>query len=486
MLSHLLKKVLAHPLVGRATYDIAIAFFFVAIVSLFYLSGFLPGNVDLGLVLAPLLLVLSLFACGLYTTLKVSRVSVKIAVVGAALAVTVATMILFSFQSLPMLLWAAFAFLPLILPRIFLNLKRGAQTSSLISRTVGAKGPVLVVGGAGYIGTHVVEQLLKAGQSVRVLDSLIYGQVALKDFIGNPRFELVDGDATNIVKLNTAMNGVSAVVHLAGLVGDPACSVDEDFTRHTNIIATRMVREVAKSFGVPRLIFASSCSVYGVSDVPVNETSELSPVSLYARTKIDSENELLLAQTDDFVVTILRFATVFGFSRRPRFDLVVNLFTAQAWVDGVITLAGPSQWRPFVHVRDLARAVVATLKADQSKVQGQIFNVGDDRLNMTIGALAELVKNKVSQSRDVKIVENKDFKDFRNYAVSFKKIQSTLGFKAETTVEMGIEELAEEFRKGTLTAYKEKSFSNVEMTKVALEGFNDPAVRAGLYSPMSN
>src|SRR5216117_663304 len=216
-------------------------------------------------------------------------------------------------------------------------------------------GPVLVVGGGGYIGTHVVEQLLAEGWRVRVLDRLLFGKAPLQDFFGNPRFELVEGDATDILKLIEAMQGASAVVHLAGLVGDPACAVDESFTRHANVFATRLIKKAAQSLGVRRFVFASSCSVYGINPAEVSETSEVNPVSLYARTKVESERELLLDANEDFCVTTLRFATVFGHSRRPRFDLVANLFTAQAVNDGRITLMGPGQWRPFVHVRDLAR-----------------------------------------------------------------------------------------------------------------------------------
>ena len=149
-------------------------------------------------------------------------------------------------------------------------------------------------GGGGYIGTHVVEQLLAEGWRVRVLDRLLFGKAPLQDFLANPRFELVEGDATDILKLIEAMHGASAVVHLAGLVGDPACAVDESFTRHANVFATRLIKKAVPLLGVRRLVFASSCSVYGINSAEVNETSEVNPVSLYARTKVESERELLL------------------------------------------------------------------------------------------------------------------------------------------------------------------------------------------------
>src|SRR5438445_9007559 len=331
-------------------------------------------------------------------------------------------------------------------------------------------GPVLVVGGGGYIGTHVVEQLLAQGRRVRVLDPLMFGWEPVQDFLANPRFELVEGDATDVVKLIEAMHGASAVVHLAGLVGDPACGVDESFTRHANVFATHLIKKAVPLLGVRRLVFASSCSVYGINSAEVNETSEVNPVSLYARTKVESERELLLGPDGDCCVTVLRFATVFGHSRRPRFDLVANLFTAQAVNDGRITLMGPSQWRPFVHVRDLARAAVAVLDADPERMRGQIFNVGDRRLNMTIGQLARLVQESVSHTRRVEVVEMPS-KDLRNYAVSFEKIRRELGFEAETLMEAGIEEIVAEFTKGTYGHYRDAVYSNLAMTKRVLPDF---------------
>src|SRR5438309_10921294 len=341
-------------------------------------------------------------------------------------------------------------------------------------------GPVLVVGGAGYIGTHVVEQLLAQGQRVRVLDQLMFGREPIQRFLTDPRFELVEGDATDIIKLIEGVHGASAVVHLAGLVGDPACAVDERFTRHANLFATRRIKKAALLLGVRRLVFASSCSVYGINSAEVDETSEVNPVSLYARTKVEGERELRCPD-EECCVTILRFATVFGHSRRPRFDLVANLFTAQAVNDGRITLMGPSQWRPFVHVRDLARAIVAVLEADPERMRGQVFNVGDRRLNMTIGQLARLVQESVSRVRRVEVVEMPS-KDLRNYAVSFQKIRRELGFEAETLIEAGIEEIVAEFKKGIYGHYKDPVYSNLAMTKRALPDFRRGT--AHLYEPV--
>lgn len=439
------------------------------------------------LLLSPVLLLLANWLLGIYTHQKTASGGKKALRLSLAIAAATAAMLALSpGQLLPVLLWPVLVWSPLCLPRLFLNLNKRVSTD-FIGSAIRGRGPVLVVGGAGYIGTHVIEQLLGADFSVRVLDRLLYGRDPLSDFLANPRFELVDGDATDIVKLVEAMSGASAVIHLAGLVGDPACAVDESFTRHTNVITTRMVKEVATSMGVSRFIFASSCSVYGSTDKEVNETSDLNPVSLYARTKIDSERELLLSQSDTFLPTILRFATVFGHSRRPRFDLVANLFTAQAMTDGKITLKGEHQWRPFIHVRDLARAVVAVLKASPEKTTGQIFNVGDERLNMTLGELANTVQATVAPHVEhaVEVLNQPDISDRRNYAVSFKKIQRVLGYRAATLMRDGIEEMVQAFQRGAYGNYRAPAYSNLEMTKQASVDFHDPQQSARLYGPLA-
>jgi nucleoside-diphosphate-sugar epimerase len=193
---------------------------------------------------------------------------------------------------------------------------------------------------------------------------------------------------------------------------------------------------------------------------------------------------LLASLRDEFFVTILRFATVFGHSRRPRFDLVGNLFTAQAMVDGLITVIGPDQWRPFIHVRDLARAIVLVLGAKPAMVQSQIFNVGDKRLNLTILQLAEKVQSRCSRYRPVSLSVTDNPQDRRNYAVSFQKIHSMLGYEATTLIEPGIEEMALAFQNGTYRNYREQIYSNVAMTAQALNQFHDPIQTARLYAPL--
>jgi nucleoside-diphosphate-sugar epimerase len=213
----------------------------------------------------------------------------------------------------------------------------------------------------------------------------------------------------------------------------------------------------------------------------MREDDELHPVSLYAQTKIDSERELLFSVRDDFFVTILRFATVFGHSRRPRFDLVANLFAAQAMMNGTITVIGPDQWRPFIHARDLARAIVIALEARPEVVQSQIYNVGDDRLNMTIGQLGEVVRRTVGVYREVQMNVQGDDQDLRNYRVSFDKIRSQLGFTAEITIEDGVREVVDQLRAGKYGDFRNPVYSNVETTRSALQDFIDSD---DLYAPL--
>lgn len=335
--------------------------------------------------------------------------------------------------------------------------------------------PVLVVGGGGYIGTHLVEILLNSNYRVRVFDKFVFGRGVLGDLENHPDLEVIEGDVSNIYLLTLALRDAQAVIHLAGLVGDPASSIDNNLTQHFNIVSTRILLESVKALRIPRFIFASSCSVYGASDEKVNESSQLNPVSLYAESKIDSENEILRSAGEHFHPTILRFATVFGHSRRPRFDLVTNLFTAQAFNNGKITVMGSQQWRPLIHVSDIAESIVRVLDAPVEKVNRQIFNVGDDDLNITIGELAKLVARVVDRDKTgskVEITVDDDIDDTRNYRVSFEKIQETLGFRAKIGMEDGIREMAAALEDGVYeNPYYHGLYSNVQMTKLIKDEF---------------
>jgi nucleoside-diphosphate-sugar epimerase len=317
------------------------------------------------------------------------------------------------------------------------------------------------VGGAGYIGSLLVERLLDKGHRVRILDCLLYGDEPLRPFKNHPDFEMIIGDCRNIQDMVKAVRGVESIVHLAAIVGDPACNQDHDTALETNYAATRMLIEIAKGHGVSRFLFASSCSVYGATDVEMDENAAVQPISLYGQTKIDSERALLEAKSDTFHPTILRYATVFGLGYRPRFDLVVNLLTAKARQEGLITIYNGQQWRPFIHVRDLVEATVGVLEAPVRLVRGEIFNVGDTRLNHTLTEVADVIRDAFPNVR----VEHVDNSDRRNYRVNFDKLLNRIGFRARYSLRDGVEEIRKAFDERLITDYTDLRYSNQRYLK---------------------
>lgn len=322
---------------------------------------------------------------------------------------------------------------------------------------------VLVVGGAGYLGSELVPMLLERGYGVRVIDSLLFGVQSLKSVINHPKFELLRGDVRDIQMVVHATKGVDAVIDLAAIVGDPACAENPQLAAETNRAATRMLVDVCRGHGTQRFLFASTCSVYGASELLMDEHSQVAPISLYAQTKLDSESILLGARTSEFHPTILRLATLFGASKRLRFDLVVNLLTMRAICLGKITIFNGEQWRPFMHVRDAARALLTCLETSNiDVVSGEIFNAGSSTLNHRLSEIAELI-SKVVPTVSVEHVDNDDR---RNYRVSFEKIHRRLKFECEQSLEQGIKELAEIVRNSPVENFSADVFNNRAMVKV--------------------
>lgn len=324
-------------------------------------------------------------------------------------------------------------------------------------------GAVLVVGGAGYIGSILVRNLLDTGRRVRILDNLVYGDGAIAGLKGRPGLELLAGDCRNIQNVVSAVKGMDAIIHLAAIVGDSACEQDRQTALEINYAATRMLIEVAKGNGVSRFIFASSCSVYGATDLLADEECPVHPISLYGHTKVDSEAALLNARSAAFHPTILRLATVFGDSYRPRFDLVVNLLVAKAFMERAIVICNAGQWRPFIHVRDAARGICAVLNAPLPLVSGQIFNLGDSGLNHTLAEVAQTVRRFFPDTR-VEYVENSDR---RNYRVSFDKIRNQIGFRCASKVEDGILELKNSFERGSVGDYTSARYHNQKFLEIS-------------------
>jgi len=343
----------------------------------------------------------------------------------------------------------------------FLKHSQPAQT---LPRAVSPpeEGVVLLLGGAGYIGSCLARKLLDAGRRVRVVDSLLYGDDAVRDLYAHPNFELRVGDCRKIQDMVAAVNGVDSIVHLAAIVGDPACEVDRKTSLEINYAATRMLIEVAKGNALRRFLFASSCSVYGATDELMDENSPVQPISLYAQTKLDSERALLLARTHSFHPVVLRIPTVCGLSNRARFDLVVNLLTAKAFTEGVITIYNGDQWRPFIHVHDVAEGLARVLSAPLPIISGEVFNLGDTRMNYTLSQLAVKIRSIIPKVR-VKHVENSDR---RNYRVSFDKIRDQIGFLCSRSLEDAILEIRRALEHKAITDYTDVRYDNQKYLKL--------------------
>ncbi len=316
---------------------------------------------------------------------------------------------------------------------------------------------ILVIGGAGYIGSVMIRRMLQNGYKVRVLDSLLYGEQSISELYNEPDFELIVGDFRHVDTVVRAARGVDAVVHLGGIVGDPACQLDPEFAIEVNFAATRMIKDVCSGFGIKRFIFASTCSVYGADDGILNESSALNPLGVYARSKVDSERILLQGSNGGLFPTVFRMATVFGFSYRPRFDLVINLFTAKAAEGEEITIFGGSQWRPFIHVDDVARAFIKCLESPLEKIGRQVFNVGDNSLNSQISDIGNMVSELLPGT---KIERQTDLTDKRDYRVCFDKIRNTLDFTCNMTIQDGVAEIRNAIQNGMIVNYRDAQFSN--------------------------
>lgn len=297
---------------------------------------------------------------------------------------------------------------------------------------------VLVTGGAGYVGSIVLRRLLENGYRVVCVDNLRFGGAALVDLWGHPHFAFERVDVTNHSDLDPIFTryDIHSVVHLAAIVGDPACKLEPELARKTNLDGSIHLLERSIQCGVKRFVFASTCSNYGKMNSAegfVDETSPLAPVSLYAELKVAFEKRLLneVHPDDGICPTVLRFSTVYGISPRMRFDLTVNEFAKEIALGHVLTVFGEQFWRPYCHVRDYSRAVLAVLEADEEIVRGNVFNVGDTSQNYTKKMLADELVQQVPDAR-VEYVHRDD--DPRDYRVRFEKIRDALGFQISKTV----------------------------------------------------
>jgi nucleoside-diphosphate-sugar epimerase len=320
---------------------------------------------------------------------------------------------------------------------------------------------VLVAGGAGYIGSVLTEMLLDAGHKVRVLDRLFFGRDVLAPLEKRDGLTIIKEDIRYLQP--DVFDGVDVVMDLAGISNDPAADLTPAITEEINYVGAARMAHLAKEAGVARYIYSSSCSVYGHNGAHANgngngnghsnghdhrlcEESPKAPVSLYAKTKIAAEGELLKLHDEAFTVVLLRNATVYGLSYRMRFDLVINLMTLYAYKNRKLyVMGGGQQWRPLVHVRDVARAFLHVMDSPRELVAGQAFNVGSNEQNYQVYQIAQMIRDVVPHT-DLEVVP--DDPDKRSYNVSFDRIEKTLGFRAEKSPYEGIVEVKQALERG--------------------------------------
>ncbi len=323
---------------------------------------------------------------------------------------------------------------------------------------------VLLVGGAGYVGSVLTAELLERGYAVRVLDRLYFGDLGLADV--RDRVELVVGDMRAVP--DDVMDGVEAVVNVGGLSNDPTAEFNPRANYEMNTVASVALARMCRQHRVRRYIYASSCSVYdrGVidesRDVVMDERCDVDPPGAYAGSKVAAERELLSMASDDLCVAVLREATLFGFSRRMRYDLVVNTFVKDALQKGRIFLHyGGEMWRPLSDVRDAARAHIALLQAQPAGINGQVFNVV--HRNFRIAELALRVRSALADmGLPVDIDTDYGYRGIRNYRVSGRKLQEELAFQPSLTVEESVKDMVENIRR-----FKYEDFDNPRYYNIA-------------------
>jgi len=321
---------------------------------------------------------------------------------------------------------------------------------------------VFVTGHLGYVGTVLVNMVVQQNYDITGCDVGYYPQ----NFIETEKTEInfLKKDIRDITLHD--LEGHDAVLHLAALSNDPLGELNSSITYDINFLATQRLAKLAKEAKVRRFIFSSSCSSYGANEEIVSESSTLTPLTSYAKSKVESESELLKLKDENFIPTIMRSATAYGISPNLRLDLVVNNLTASAYTTGSVKLLSDgTAWRPLVHVEDMSNAFIRVLQSSEEKISGQIFNVGSNENNYRVKQIAELVEEFIPNSK-IEYAKNAN-KDTRSYQVNFDKIKNELGFKAKWNLQEGIKNVHESFKKFGLTEddFKDKKFHRVKYIK---------------------
>ncbi|UYN92573.1 MAG: NAD(P)-dependent oxidoreductase [Anaerolineales bacterium] len=326
---------------------------------------------------------------------------------------------------------------------------------------------IVVTGGAGYIGSLLVGDLLQAGHQVTVMDKLLFGGDSLVAYLAHPNFKFIKADVGEPHMFRQLLRTGAkpdAIVHLAGIVGFPACqAVGKSVAWRYNVDTTKHVFEQAAEMGAKRFVFSSSYSNYGQSHdgVLVTEDSPLHPQSLYAETKIAAEEYLQAHKDSSCTPVIFRFATLFGISPRTRFDLIVNQFVLEAFTKRELLIYQRGYSRSFVHVRDIVAGIILGLGAPDDKVRGEIFNLGDETGNYRKDEIVGLIIKRLPEI----IVNYKDLTfggDMRDISVSFEKVRRVLGYQTRYTVDDGIRELLHALQDGLIKDPHNPRFRNAQ------------------------
>ena len=324
---------------------------------------------------------------------------------------------------------------------------------------------ILVTGGAGYVGSGLLRELLLKGYNVTCIDNLLFGGESLLDIWHNKNFTFYKCDINDSQKLDEVFlkNNFDGVIHLAAIVGDPACKINSDLAIKTNFESSKNLLEKSKNSEVSKFIFASTCSNYGKMDDPeayVDENSKLAPVSLYAELKVKFEKYMLgeMKKLDGFSPTSLRFSTVYGLSPRMRFDLTVNEFTKNLALGKELIIFGEQFWRPYCHVKDFSNAFITVLNSPNEKVAYNVFNVGDTKENYTKQMIVNEIKKVLPNSKIKYVKKNEDPRDYR---VNCDKIKKELGFKISMTVPDGIKEIKRVIQENLIQDPEDQKYYNI-------------------------